>query len=167
MSSGEPTAPEGASTGPEEAPAPAASGRGLTEEELRRYGEELQRVVGRAGLVAAHGGALHLRVSGRRNLRACQRAASKLTHWPAGVVVRVHRVEPKRPEVGRAEPPGNLTPEEVAERLARVAGEGALPKLTSEDVERFIAVSEMKRGRPYTQAEREGLRASMRGGLIL
>lgn len=176
MSTEPPAAPEGASTEPEEGLPPGT--RTLTDAELQRYGEELQKAVGRAGTVAVHEGALHLRVAGRKNLRACSKAAKRLTHWPAGVVVRVHRVEPKVPETpeqmrarlkrdgeavelkARSQGFTTATPEEIAEHEARRG-------LAPEQVEQIIRVSEMKQGRPYTEAEKAGLRQMIRGGVLL
>lgn len=92
MSSGEETAPEGASAGQERPP-----GRVLAPEELRRLATELARAVGRHGSVTVEGGALHLYTPDRTGYRAASRAAARLTHWPAGVRVVVHRSAPRVP----------------------------------------------------------------------
>lgn len=174
MSQEEPAAPEGASTAPEE----ATAGRTLTDAELKRYGEELQKAVGHHGAVTVEGQKLHLYTAGRRNFRACGEAAKRLRHWPAGIVVVTHRVRPKVPETPEQARARLNLEESAVELKARSVGlTTASPEemelynrrqgLTTEQVEQFIAVSEVKAGRPYTEAERAGLRSTIRGGVLL
>jgi len=76
----------------------APASRPLEPELLHRLAGELASAVGRHGAVTVEGGELHLHTSGRANYREAARAAARLTHWPAGVRVVVHRAAPKVPE---------------------------------------------------------------------
>jgi hypothetical protein len=53
------------------------------------------------------------------------------------------------------------TPEEVGDYLSRQQ------PLSAEAVEQTIALTERKNGRPMSEAEKEGLRRVLRGGVLL